>query len=92
MSFEDHLKICSDCQKRQRPTIKVKGASAYRRERALSSLAALISGVSYPGILYAGEKTNLTYSKARINVKGASSIEKSQKLKELGKMIKDFIG
>jgi hypothetical protein len=81
MSYIDHLKICSDCQKRQRPTVRIKGASAHRRERKLSELAALISGVSYPTISYASIKTSC-------KTKAASSIEKSQKLKELARLIR----
>ena len=80
MSFQDHLETCSDCQKRQKPTVRIKSASSYRRERKLSGLAALITGTSYPGVLFVGEK--------KAKTKAASSIDKRQKLKELAKMIR----
>ena len=50
-------------------------------------LRALISGVSYPGISYIGENKE----KAKTTIKAASSIswiEKSQKLKELARLIR----
>jgi hypothetical protein len=65
-------------------TIFIAAMLAYKRERKLSELAAVIKGVSYPGISYmsanAGEK--------KAETKAASSIEKSQKLKELELLIK----
>ena len=56
-------------------------------ERALSEHASLITGTSYPGILFIGENEK----KEKTNIKAASSIswiEKSQKLKELGRLIR----
>jgi hypothetical protein len=88
MSYQDHLRTCSDCQKRQRPTIRIKAASSYRRERKLSELAALITGASYPGILYAGENKEKAKAKAASSYSSVSWVEKSQKLKELGKLVK----
>ena len=81
MSYQDHLRTCPDCQKRQKPTIRVKGASAYRREIKLSELASLIKGISYPTIEYVGVKTSC-------KTKAASSVEKYQKLKELARLIR----
>ena len=81
MSYQDHLRTCPDCQKRQKPTIRVKGASSYRRERKLSELAAVISGVSYPSISYVSTKTKAASS---------SYVEKSQKLKKLGRLIASY--
>ena len=89
MSYQDHLATCSDCQKRQQPTIRVKSASSYRREKKLAELGALVSGISYPGVLFVGEQ-----KKAKTKIKAASSyssvsyIEKSHKLKELANMIR----
>jgi hypothetical protein len=79
--------MCSECDKysqQQKPTVRIKAASSYRRERKLSELYAIIKGVSYPGISYVDvRKTKTT------NAKGASSqLERQFKLKELGKMIK----
>jgi hypothetical protein len=74
---------CSYCSNKEKPTVRIKAASSYRRERKLSELASIIKGVSYPEISYVGaiEKTNAT------KTKGASSqLEKQFKLKELGKM------
>jgi hypothetical protein len=78
--------MCFECDKysqQQKPTVRIKAASSYRRERKLSELSAVIKGVSYPGISYVNvRKTKTT------NVKGASSVERQFKLKELVKMIR----
>jgi hypothetical protein len=88
MSYQDHLATCSYCSKNnpQKPTVRIKAASSYRREKRreergekLSELASVIRGVSYPSISYVG-----TIAKT----KAASSLEKSQKLKELGRLIR----
>ena len=57
MSFQDHLKTCSYCQKgslslslSSKPTISVKGASCYSKQKKLSELGAIIKGTSYPSI------------------------------------------
>ena len=65
------VQMCSHCDKlqQQKPTIKVRGASAYRRERKLNQLASIITIVSYPGISYEGE------NKEKAKTKAASSIE-----------------
>jgi hypothetical protein len=77
MSVQDHLRTCSYCNKdSQKPTVRIKSASSYRREKKLSELGALIRGISYPSL------------EPMLQTKGASSVEKSQKLKELGKMIR----
>lgn len=97
MSVQDHLRTCSYCNKDlQKPTVRIKAASSYRREKKLAELAAVIKGVSYPGISYAGTKT-------KTNAKGASVVdkekkitlrrysilsEKQKKLKELGRLIR----
>jgi hypothetical protein len=93
--YEDHLRTCDYCQRAGRtssaaygqthhkPTIYVKSASSYYREKKLAELGAVIKGVSYPGISYVGvKKTNATKTKS------ASNVEKSQKLKELGKLVR----
>jgi hypothetical protein len=88
---------CSFCSKNnpQKPVVRIKGASSYRREKKLAELAAVISGVSYPSISYAGTKTKTksassssfaNYSK--VNSPLALEKEKKFKLKELGRMIK----
>jgi hypothetical protein len=88
MSFEDHLRSCSYCKGNNnkdlsKPKIKIKGASAYRREKKMAELGALVSGISYPGVLSVGEKKAKTKAASSI-----SWIEKSQKLKELGRWIR----
>jgi hypothetical protein len=52
MSFQDHLKTCSYCQKgsNSKPTISVKSASSYSKQKKLSELAAIIKGISYPSL------------------------------------------
>jgi hypothetical protein len=84
MSYQDHLKTCSYCNKdSQKPTVRIKAASSYRREKKLAELGALVAGISYPGISYVGAReTNATKAKS------ASRVEKSQKLMELGKLIR----
>lgn len=63
-------------------TVSIKSASSYYKEKNLAELGAVIKGISYPGISYVGvKKTNAT------KTKGASSVEKSRKLKKLGRMI-----
>lgn len=92
MTFQDHLQTCSDCRERysqsQKPTVRIKGASSYRRERKLSELASVIKGISYPGISYVGAvvKANANFI---TKTKGASTqLEKQFKLKELGRMVR----
>jgi len=59
--------MCSTCDKysqQQIPTVRIKAASSYRRERKLSELGALITGVSYPRVSFVGEKkTDITRNK-----------------------------
>ena len=67
----------------QKPTIRIKAASSYRRERKLSELAALITGTSYPVVSFVGEK--------KIKTKGASGstqLERQSKLRELARLIR----
>jgi hypothetical protein len=94
MSYQDHLVTCFYCNKNaqrkiqiQKPTVRIKAASSYRRERKLSELASIIKGVSYSTILYPSLKT-CANSKTKTNVKGASSLERSQKLKELDRLVR----
>ena len=107
MSYQDHLKTCPYCQKGlpthkptifiksassynkdKKPTIYVKSASAYNKQKKLGELGSIIGG---------------TYASLSpwLQTKGASSevvtrkpgpIEREVKLKELGKMIKGFVG
>ena len=84
MSSIDHLRTCEYCRRieyenvKDKPTIRVKGASSYNRTKNLSELAAIITGRSF-GILSPTTET-----------KGASVLcsDKNDKLKELGKMVK----
>ena len=95
MSYQDHLMTCSYCNGNsthnpQKPTVRIKAGSNYRRERKLSELASIIRGVSYPGISYVGiRKTNSnTRTKTKAASAMASSAERQFKLKELGRMVK----
>jgi hypothetical protein len=110
MSYQDHLKTCSDCRERERysqqqpqptllkrpqsqpqqkPTVRVKAASSHRRERKLSELAAVIKGVSYSSIAYAGKKKSNANANTRSRTRGASSqLERQFKLKELARLIR----
>ena len=88
MSFQDHLRTCSYCRFKyssslepqpQKPTVRIKAASSYRRERKSSELASLITGTSYPRVSFVGEKKTKT--------KGAYSMAlKVAKLRELAKI------
>ena len=57
--------------------------SKYDKQRKLSELAALITGASYPGVSFLGERKE----KAKTEAASSSYVEKSQKLKELGRLI-----
>jgi hypothetical protein len=52
MSYlQDHLKTGSYCREKysqpEKPTVRIKGASSYYRDRKLSELASVIKGISY---------------------------------------------
>lgn len=92
--FQEHIKSCDFCSKkyasenenRIKPTVRIKAASSYYKDKKLSGLAAIIKGLSYPEISYVDvRKTNPTKSKGASSI---SNVEKSQKLKELGKLIR----
>jgi hypothetical protein len=91
MSFQDHLKTCPDCREKyshsQKPTVRIKAASSYRREKKLAELMSVIKGVSYSGISYVGIKSN---ANTKTKAKGASNAERERqfKLKELGRMVR----
>jgi hypothetical protein len=86
--FSDHLKICKYCRNEyyrlSKPTISVKGASSYRKEKKLTELAAIVKGISYPPISIPVFRTKGASEVAR----KPGPIEREVKLKELGKMIK----
>ena len=86
--FSDHLITCEYCRneyytKVSKPTISVKSASSYRKQKKLSGLAAIIKGTSYPSL------------ELMFQTKGASEvtrkpgpIEREVKVRELGKIIR----
>jgi hypothetical protein len=86
MSYQDHLRTCSYCSNgnsnnKYKPTVRIKSALSYRRERKLSELASLITGTSYPAVSYVGEK----------KTKGASSyLERQSKLRELARLVRPW--
>ena len=95
MSYQDHLKTCSYCRDSQpqtrKVTVRIKSASSYTKHKKLGELGAIIKGISYPGL----------ESIPMFRTKGASEslvarkpgpIEREVKLRELGKMIKSFVG
>ena len=87
MSYEDHFKTCSYCNKGlQKPTISVKSASSYRKQKKLSELAAIIRSTSYPPISIPIFRTKGA-SESEIARK-PGPIEREVKLRELGKMIR----
>ena len=97
MSYQDHLKTCSYCQKAGRsssseqihkPTVFIKSASSYSKQRKLSELGAIIKGISYPSL----EPLPMFRTKGASVVRNNHPIDREVKLKELGKMIKGFVG
>jgi hypothetical protein len=88
MSYQDHLKTCSYCngnREPQKPTVRIKAASSYRRERKLSVLASIIKGISYPSL----EPIPMFRTKGASEVaRKPGPIEREVKLKELGKLIR----
>jgi hypothetical protein len=90
MSYQDHLKTCSYCNKGLlKPTIYVKSASSYNKQKKLTELGAIIKGTSYPSM----EPMFLTKGASSSEVAAARArkpgpIEREVKLRELGKMIK----
>jgi hypothetical protein len=80
MSYQDHLRTCSYCSKGsqrqlQKPTVRIKAASSYQRERKLSELASIIKGTK------AATSVTITQSYLSDQVRKA-------KLRELGRMVK----
>jgi hypothetical protein len=81
MSYQDHYRTCPYCNKGlpTKPTIRVKSASSCVKRKKLADLAAIITGRSY-GI----PTTETKAASSRIQ----GPIEKTMKLRELGKMIR----
>jgi hypothetical protein len=97
MSFQDQLKTCEYCQKglqtptqAHKPTISVKSASSYSKQKKLSELAAIIKGISYPSLesmpMFQFQTKGPSFSAD--NISGPGPIEREVKLKELGKMVR----
>ena len=100
MSFQDHLKTCSYCSKNntqsRKPTVRIKAASSYNKQKKLSQLGAIIKGTSYAGwdtsVQTKGASSSSSSSSfanySKVNGPLALEKEKKFKLKELGKMIR----
>jgi hypothetical protein len=92
MSYQDHLKTCSYCSKgsqASKPTISIKSASSYNKRKKLAELGAIIKGISYPNL----ESIPMFRTKGASEVtRKPGPIEREVKLRELGKMIKSFVG
>jgi hypothetical protein len=84
MSYQDHFKVCSYCNKglKSKPTITVKSASSYDKRRKLIELGHMIKGI--PTLTKGASYKGANYSK----VNTPWPLEKAYKLKELAKMIK----
>jgi hypothetical protein len=87
MSYQDHFKTCSYCNKglasvSSKPTIRVKSASSREKERKLIDLGNMIKGIQTKA-KGASAKVNLS----QINLRKQGPIEKTYKLKELRKLI-----
>ena len=89
MSFQDHLKSCSYCKKdsiSSKPTISIRSASSYRKQKKLTELGAIIRGASYPPISIPVFRTK--GASFENNFKRPGPIEREVKLRELGKIIR----
>ena len=97
--YEDHLKTCSYCQSQNqkqkgassltsKPTIYVKSASSYRKQKKLTELGAIIRGTSYPSL----ESIPMFQTKGASfnanNISKPGPIEREIKLRKLGKMVR----
>jgi hypothetical protein len=93
MSYQDHYSQCPYCNKglKSKPTIRVKSASSCsnqkRKEKKLTELGAIIKGTSYPGVesIFRAKGASTMIER---NTRIQGPIEKTVKLKELGKMIR----
>ena len=92
--YEEHLKSCEYCSKGSmisKPKITVKGASSYYRQKKLTELGAIIKGTSYAGLSPWLQPQTKTRGASEVTRK-LGPIEREVKLRELGKMIKSFVG
>lgn len=69
-----------------KPTITVKGASSYYRQKKLTELGAIIKGTSYPTLEPMFQTKGASEVAAAARKPGP--IEREVKLKELGKIIR----
>ena len=93
--YEDHLKSCSYCQKgslssKPKPTISIKSASSYRRQKKLSELGAIIMGTSYPSLEPMFQTKTKGASEVDNKPRRPDYLERELKLRELGKMIRGY--
>jgi hypothetical protein len=87
--YEDHLKTCEYCNtknKVSKPTIFVKSASSYSKQKKLPELGAIIKGISYPSLSIPMFRTKGASFENNFNRPGP--IEREVKLKALGKIIR----
>jgi hypothetical protein len=94
--YQTNLKTCESCRNEyyssirgSKPTISVKSASSYSKQRKMAELAAIIKGISYPSL----EAINSFQTKGASEVARARKprpgpIEREVKLKELGKLVR----
>jgi arsenate reductase-like glutaredoxin family protein len=94
--FSDHLKTCDYCRNKKdsltqhKPTITIKSASSYSKQKKLSELGAIIKGISYPSLesMFQTKGASIVRNNDNPRPRKPGPIEREVKLKELGKMIK----
>jgi hypothetical protein len=91
--LSDHLETCEYCRNEyysrirgSKPTISVKSASSYSKQRKMAELAAIIKGISYPSFSIPMFRTKGASEVARARKPRLGPIEREVKLKELGKL------
>ena len=82
------IKSASSYSKDKKPTISIKSRSSYNKQKKLSELGAIIKGRSYPSV----EPLFQPKGASKVAARKPGPIEREVKLKELGKMIKSFVG
>jgi hypothetical protein len=83
MSYQDHYRTCSYCNKDllSKPAIRIKSASSCEKRKKLIELGHLVRGIPI--------KTKGA-SVAKNNLSRPGPLERAYKLKELGELVRGF--
>jgi hypothetical protein len=87
LSYQDHFAICPYCNKelKTKPTVIVKSASSANKKRKLAALGAMVKGASNYNPKDYFDFRNSVESRSKSKM---GPLERSYKLKELGKIIR----